>query len=310
MTGRTSTSVIGGTAAFLLAVTLSLIANTSGSVAAPMLASQADGIQIYNAICASCHQPGGVGLSGTFPPLAGNPSSADAGYVDQVIREGRSGPIEVLGVTYDAAMPPVELSDEDRAAVVDYVVGLASTEAAEHDPESATPAEVEPVVGDPDHGRRLFIGATGFANGGGACSGCHKAGDVGHLGGGSLGPDLDNIFATFGGTDGLTGWLNNPSSPTMVPVFADQPLTEGEVADLVAFLETAPERERPNSYGDALLIGGAIGLCLLLGGMALARRTMSPTYAQRLRHGSSPKGSSRRALSSEHRTARPLRSKR
>ncbi|MDH5520171.1 MAG: cytochrome c, partial [Acidimicrobiia bacterium] len=174
MIGKSSTSIVGGTAAFLLALTVSLIANTSGSVATPTLASQADGAQIYNERCSSCHQPGGVGLPGTFPPLTGNPNSADADYVDQVVREGQSGPIEVLGVTYDAVMPPVELSDGDRAAVVEYVVGLASAEAA--DTESATPVAPEPVVADPDHGRRLFIGATGFANGGAACSGCHQAG--------------------------------------------------------------------------------------------------------------------------------------
>ncbi len=33
-----------------------------------------EGAAVYTAICSSCHQPGGAGLSGQFPPLINNPN--------------------------------------------------------------------------------------------------------------------------------------------------------------------------------------------------------------------------------------------
>ena len=261
-----------------------------GSVAAtnvvPLLPSQDDGAAVYSQRCASCHQPGGVGVPGSFPPLVANPRAADPDYVDDVIVNGLEGPIEVDGVAYDTVMPAVDLSDGERAAVVEYVVGLAAPAPTADETETPTADETatpEPIVGDIDRGRSLFVGATSFENGGGACVSCHEAGDAGHWGGAALGPDLDSTFAKLGGGAGLSAWLSAPASPTMQPIFDDRPLTEDEIADVVAFLETAPRRERPRSYGDALLLGGMAGLAVLLGGMALARRTMNPSYTQRLR---------------------------
>ncbi len=271
--------LIGGVAVIVAAAAAPLAAPVG---AASLLPSQDDGAAVYNERCSSCHQPGGVGVPGSFPPLAGNPNAADPAYVDDVIRNGLSGPIEVEGVAYDAAMVAVDLSDGDRAAVVEYVVGLATAEPTD-DADAAETAAPEPIVGDVDRGRSLFVGSTRFENGGGSCSSCHEAGDVGHFGGSSLGPDLDATFANFGGEAGLSTWLSAPASPTMQPIFDDRPLTETEIADLVAYLETAPERSRPRSFGDALLLGGLAGLIVLLGGMAWARRTMRPGYGQRLR---------------------------
>lgn len=84
------------------------------------------GADLYTTHCAGCHQPAGEGIEGTFPPLADNPAAADAEYVGVVVVEGMSGPIEVLGVTYDAPMPGLPgLSDAEVAAITDHVVGLA-----------------------------------------------------------------------------------------------------------------------------------------------------------------------------------------
>ena len=80
------------------------------------------GAEVYTGVCASCHQPGGVGLAGQFPPLVDNPNVDDADYVEDVIRNGLSGPIEVNGETYDSVMPPQSsLSDADIAAVITYI---------------------------------------------------------------------------------------------------------------------------------------------------------------------------------------------
>ncbi len=239
----------------------------------------ADGGQVYQANCASCHQADGSGVPGTFPPLRGNADVTDPAFVEQVVREGLSGPIEVDGVTYDGQMPAFgQLSDAEVAAVVDHVVALGGAGAAAAAPSTTAP----PEPGDPAAGRDLFVGSARFANGAAACASCHTAGDVGNLGGWSLGPDLTDVFPRLGGEVGLSSWLSAPASPTMRPIFGDHPLTEAEIADLVAFLGDAPDRTPPSTPVDGLLLAGAAGLVVLIAAMAFFWRGMRRTYVQKL----------------------------
>ena len=93
--------------------------NAATSVPDDVLAQGAD---VYSSVCSACHQPGGVGVSGSFPPLNGNPNVQDAAYVEGVIRNGRSGEIVVDGTTYNGVMPAQStLSDDDIAAVIAYI---------------------------------------------------------------------------------------------------------------------------------------------------------------------------------------------
>ena len=81
-----------------------------------------DGAEVYSAVCSACHQPGGVGVSGSFPPLKDNPHVEDATYVEDVIRNGRTGEIIVGDTTYDGVMPAQStLSDDDIVAVIAYI---------------------------------------------------------------------------------------------------------------------------------------------------------------------------------------------
>jgi mono/diheme cytochrome c family protein len=278
-----------------LAFTLAMVAGGTAGASGPLsgevraepasasvhaLPGQGDGSQVYDQRCSSCHQPGGVGVPGSFPPLRGNANATDAAYVERVIIDGRTGVIEVDGVSYDSVMAAVDLSDAERAAVVAYVVELASSDAS---PIEAAPTAAEPVVGDAERGRRLFTGATALGNGGGACSACHQVGDLGFRGG-RLGPNLDLSFTNLGGEAGMSAWLANPASPTMAPIFSGTPLTDDEIADLVAYLEVAPDQDKSTAPGGYLFVlGGGAGLAALLIGMALARRSVTPSYSQRLR---------------------------
>ncbi len=111
-----------------------------------------DGEEVYAAVCQSCHQPGGVGLSGQFPALKGNPNATDAAYVEDVVTNGKSGEITVNGETFNGVMPPFStLSDDDIASVVAYVTN-----------DLVAPAAVGAVVGPtgPVAGTEL----PGFAN--------------------------------------------------------------------------------------------------------------------------------------------------
>ena len=68
----------------------------------------------------------------------------------------------------------------------------------------------------------------------------------------------------------------------MTEIFADNPLTAADIADLSAFLVDAPNRTAPLDAVDSLLLAGVVGVLVLLGGMAIAYRGMRQTYAERL----------------------------
>jgi mono/diheme cytochrome c family protein len=257
-------------------------------------AQEASGAELFAANCAGCHQPDGGGIPGAFPPLAGNPAATDPEYVSTVIVEGKSGPIDVLGATFDGVMPPiVTLTPDQVASIAEHVAGLASGDVsgeATGDDLDASPggtpvptiAPSPPSGGDAEAGHDLFVGSNGLDAGGIACASCHVAGDVGNLGGSSLGPDLTGVYGRLGGEPGMTAWLGNPGSPTMRPIFEGRPMTEDEIADLVAFFADAPERDQPSDTFDALMLLGFVGFVALLGAMAIAWRGMRQPYARTL----------------------------
>ncbi len=86
------------------------------------------GRAVYSQVCASCHQPTGLGLAPVFPPLAG--SEWVTGSEDRAIRivlHGLQGPIQVKGVEYTGVMPAAgpgsgfNLSPERIAAVLTFI---------------------------------------------------------------------------------------------------------------------------------------------------------------------------------------------
>jgi mono/diheme cytochrome c family protein len=236
----------------------------------------ADGEAVYVQNCQSCHQPDGAGLPGTFPPLAGNPNAADGEYVRRVITNGLSGEIQVAGVTYNGVMPAVPLSDEELAAVVAHLANLAGTTAET----TATTAAAGPVGGDTANGEALFSGATKLSAGGTACFACHSAGSL-DGGGATLGPDLTDVFSRLGGEAGLSAWLAAPPSLTMQPIFSDRPLTEAEIADIVAFL-AGETGTAPNGAATGALVGAGVGFAVLIGLVAMSHRGRR-TYVEGLK---------------------------
>src|ERR1700742_3295236 len=90
-------------------------------------ASADAGSKVYATNCAACHQAGGTGMAGAFPPLAGHFSELlkrpdGRTYVGKVLLFGLEGAITVNGNNFAGAMPPWNaLSDNDIAAVLNYV---------------------------------------------------------------------------------------------------------------------------------------------------------------------------------------------
>ncbi|HWA08423.1 MAG TPA: cytochrome c [Opitutaceae bacterium] len=86
------------------------------------------GQKLYESLCITCHQPTGLGVPGTFPPLAG--SEWVNGTEERTIRivmNGLKGPVTVKGNTFGTVpMPPVgpggqNWTDDKIAAVLTYV---------------------------------------------------------------------------------------------------------------------------------------------------------------------------------------------
>ena len=166
-----------------------------------------EGQDVFLTNCSACHQPNGLGVPGSFPPLSGNPNVQDSAYVGGVIVGGLSGPIEVLGVTYDGVMPPfADLTEAEITAVTDYIQADVFVSAGEG-------ATLEP--GEAARGESIFLGANRLENAGPACVACHTAANHQNLSGYTLGPDLTNLAVRYGGEVAVAAALSNPPSVTM-----------------------------------------------------------------------------------------------
>jgi mono/diheme cytochrome c family protein len=123
---------------YALKQTVRHLAPTAGKVAAELSVPQAaylkkvissgpavvsPGQAIYEALCLNCHQAGGQGLSGVYPPLAKSEWVAgDPQVLIKLTIHGLAGPTKVLGKDYGLVpMPPMGLDDQQLADVLTYV---------------------------------------------------------------------------------------------------------------------------------------------------------------------------------------------
>lgn len=92
----------------------------------------ADGKQVFTANCVACHQAGGTGLPGVFPPLDGSEwATGDERVLANILLHGINGEITVKGTAYKGSMPSFkQLGDEELAAVASYVRSTWSNKAA------------------------------------------------------------------------------------------------------------------------------------------------------------------------------------
>lgn len=92
-------------------------------------AAAADGTEVFDRVCAACHNTGGIGTPGVAPPLVDPPLWGRLGetapkFISGVVISGFSGTIMSQGVGYyGLVMPPQgPLSDEELAAVTTHVL--------------------------------------------------------------------------------------------------------------------------------------------------------------------------------------------
>lgn len=87
-------------------------------------ASASDGAVVYSENCSSCHQADGQGISGAFPPLAGNSIvTGNPVAVIAIVKNGLEGRLVVNGLAYSGIMPRWKglISDEQIAEVISYI---------------------------------------------------------------------------------------------------------------------------------------------------------------------------------------------
>ncbi len=82
-----------------------------------------EGERVFNRTCMACHQSSGQGLPGIFPPLAGSDFLlADPQRAMHIVIEGKQGEVVVNGNKYNQVMTPQNLSDDEIANVLTFVM--------------------------------------------------------------------------------------------------------------------------------------------------------------------------------------------
>lgn len=111
----------------LIVITSALVIGPLAALAQETDSDEADllrlGAETYTNQCSECHQAGGVGQSGIYPPLLGNPQVQDTDYLIDTIQNGREGEIVVNGETFNDVMRPLTLTDTEIEGLVAYIQG-------------------------------------------------------------------------------------------------------------------------------------------------------------------------------------------
>jgi len=111
----------------------------------------------FKSVCSTCHQPTGLGLPGTYPPLAGSEwVTGSPARVIRIVVYGLKGEIHVEGKSFSAAAMPIfgqqvtgsmyNWNDEKIAAVLTYVRHSWGNNADPISPDAVTAVRKE--VGD------------------------------------------------------------------------------------------------------------------------------------------------------------------
>lgn len=83
--------------------------------------SIAAGKEVYSEYCMQCHKVDGSGTKGLVPPLAKADFLKDRRKSLHAIKYGLKGPITVNGLNYNGLMATSSLTDEEIAAVSNYI---------------------------------------------------------------------------------------------------------------------------------------------------------------------------------------------
>jgi len=88
----------------------------------PFEKSIENGKEIYTDFCIQCHMANGKGVVNNFPPLDGSTwLSKNITQSIHAVKFGQTGEILVNGKKYNNTMPPMGLSNQEIADVMNYI---------------------------------------------------------------------------------------------------------------------------------------------------------------------------------------------
>ncbi|MBM3984553.1 MAG: cytochrome c, partial [Planctomycetes bacterium] len=268
------------------------------AAAAPAQEVSEEAYRYFELNCTSCHTIGGGALTG--PDLKDVLARKDSDWIKhfiqdpkRVIDSGDAYAQELLRASKGLVMPTMPSMTPEMAEKLIAVMKAESS--LEKSRFAGLQISDRPLTAaDVERGRALFTGEAPLLNGGPACLGCHTLEGAPGLGGGSLGPDLTQVYARLEGRKALGAWLSSPPSAVMAPVFQQARLEGDEILPLVAFLKDAGEggaAAAPDRSLAFVLGGAALGALVLVLLDALWRgryRATRRPLVERVRAGARP----------------------
>jgi mono/diheme cytochrome c family protein len=224
-----------------------------------------EGKALFAKECADCHSIGGGDSGG--PDLQGVVEKRQADWLLRVIVEpdklsAEKDPLQAELVEKSGyEMPNVGISADDARKIIAYLAvagGAGATTSAPVAAQAETMVTPELIA----QGKALLTGRTKLANGGAPCLSCHPFTYPGLFGGNLSTADLSASYQRMGDT-GMKGALKALKFPTMKKIYADRPLTDAEVAALMAiFKDSVAQKGKSSSF---FVAGGALFVLLILG---------------------------------------------
>lgn len=219
--------------------------------------------------CMSCHTVGQGDDVG--PDLKGITKKRDKKWLIRFIQESQSmieegDPIsnELFEKYKRKKMPDHELDDDEVEELLAYIESgkVKDAVADMRSALDANPFEIQ-------KGKDLFTGKVKLSKGGPSCFTCHEAGNLGVLGGGSLGPDLTHAYTSYN-DKGLSKVITKINFPTMIKVYKKRGLTEEEAYQIKSFLWSVDRQENEDHGNEKkFFFLGLIGFLLILGALDL-----------------------------------------
>jgi len=239
--------------------------------------------EVFEKKCSSCHTVGGGDDIG--PDLKGVNERRSQEWLLKMITSsqdliGSGDPIAVglFNKYKKKKMPDTELSKDEIVELLEFIKTGGPAEQA-MDAKPATDATAAEIV----LGKKIFLGTHPLSNGGPACLACHAVGNVGPLGGGTLGPDLTQAYSRYE-DKGLSRALQKMGFPVMQEIYYKKPLTEAEAYALKAFLyEEDKKGPEAGDYEKKFLFLGLGGAVIFLGIIDLSwrkrrKKSTKPTH--------------------------------
>lgn len=233
------------------------------------------GKDLFDKQCASCHTIGGG--DGGGPDLKGVTDKRPAEWLVRVISEpdklsAAKDPLQAELVKKSGfEMPNLGISPDDAKKIIAYLAGTAGAGA----PTGSVPAvEKTETVATPEliaQGKALFSGSRRFSKGGAPCISCHPFTYLDIAGGNLSSADLSTSYQKMGDA-GMKGALKALKFPTMKKIYADRPLSDDEIAALMALFKDSATQKVGGSAVSLPLAGGGLFVLLLLGLILYKRR--------------------------------------